>query len=158
MASSPFLPGDKASFWKVQENNVNLIWLTLSSKPYLTSLENCSSLSFDPVFFFHLTKWKAMHTEQFCLDGGICVLKLLLITYAKSSKQDPISRTVKYTVELCNICQMPRDPLLNLGSPEHLLDIPFYCSKHSLPLTFVQIKGSFVLPLLGILELVCGKH
>lgn len=40
------------------------------------------------VFLF--TKWKAMHIQRFCSDGGIVrVFKLLLITHAESSNQEP---------------------------------------------------------------------
>lgn len=95
MSSSLFLPGDKALFCRVQENKGTLVWLTLSFKPYLMVLKNCCSLSLNHVFLFHLTRSKAMHIWQFYSEGGICVLRLVLIAYAKSSRQEPCFKNHK---------------------------------------------------------------
>lgn len=105
------------------------------------------------VFLF--TKWKAMHIQQFCSDGGIVrVFKLLLITHAKSSNQEPCFKDHNISCGTFNVrC---------LETPSWTwAHLSIYWTCH-----FVQCTGSLICLykwkaplfchcLLGMLELAC---
>lgn len=154
----PSLPGDRASFWQVQGNNVISVWGMLSRKPILGSWKIAPHSVLIMRFSFHLTKWKAMHIQQFCSDGGIVrVFKLLLITHAKSSNQEPCFKDHNISCGTFNVrC---------LETPSWTwAHLSIYWTCHFI----VQCTGSLICLykwkallfchcLLGMLELACCK-